>query len=150
MDYPEDPRWRELLEAAKQWRPCGGSGYVARLHAAIDAFDPPEPKTVDAPEFPSPEWGALWMVAKRARPHIKSTPHITALDGALSALAPKPKRHTFGGVVFEETGEFRSPRFGEWHLADDPQPFPCVWDVRDHVGNDPNIILRPVALEEDA
>ncbi len=32
-------------------------------------------------------------------------------------LQPPPRRHTFGGVTFEETGEVRLPRLGEWYAA---------------------------------
>ena len=33
--------------------------------------------------------------------------------------APAPKRHTFGGVVFEETGEVRVPACDEYWLESD-------------------------------
>lgn len=31
-------------------------------------------------------------------------------------VVPVPVKHVFGGVPFEETGEVRFPRKGEWHL----------------------------------
>lgn len=34
----------------------------------------------------------------------------------LCAILSPPKRHTIGGVVFEETGEVREPRLDDWYL----------------------------------
>ena len=45
--------------------------------------------------------------------------------GALrSILSPPPKTHYLYGVPFEETGECRVPREGEWVLFSDGQPTP--------------------------
>ena len=95
MDYPEDPRWRELFEAARDVRGSDSLDALDRLEDAVRSFDP-----------------------------------------------PKPKRHTFGGVVFEETGRFREPSVGEWFLMEDE---PACLPPGDHAM--PHPILRPVALE---
>jgi len=62
---------------------------------------------------------------------------------------PKPKRHKFGGVVFEETGEFRPAEIGEWFLCDDEGVplYPvhnCFVPTRAYC-----TILRPAAIEEE-
>ena len=41
-------------------------------------------------------------------------------------LQPDPIRHTFGGVTFEETDEFRPPVVGEWYLAGPPMTAFCA------------------------
>ena len=56
---------------------------------------------------------------------------------------PKPKRHTFGGMVFEETGEYRLARRNEWWLG---SLGPCCEGCDPSTLN-PHPILRPVALE---
>jgi hypothetical protein len=61
---------------------------------------------------------------------------------------PKPKRHTFGGVVFEETGEVRCAKHMDWWY------FP-ISDFSDSASprygytNSEVNILRPVAIEEE-
>lgn len=55
---------------------------------------------------------------------------------------PAPTRHTFGGVVFEETGEVRFPEAGEWYCY-------CggIWLHGQHSATVVVVILRPVGLE---
>ncbi len=56
-----------------------------------------------------------------------------------------PKRHVFGGVVWEEVGERRVPRPGDWWLGKySPTAVLCI---SDHSPGNPRHILRPVALE---
>jgi len=75
--------------------------------------------------------------------------HLAAAIRAFNP--PKPKRHTFGGVTFEETGEVRSPRDGEWFTAvnhiHDISPVACAahgWHAMHGVDR---AILKHVALE---
>ena len=65
-------------------------------------------------------------------------------------MAVQVKRHIFGGVVFEETGEVREPKVGEWALnARAGHPF--FWAVNARLawdqGSPRYTILRPVAIE---
>ncbi len=61
-------------------------------------------------------------------------------------LAPEPKRHTFGGVVFEETGEVRDPMQGEWYrFCDIGDGAGCSSEVGPDLGA--RTILRPVRVE---
>ena len=55
-------------------------------------------------------------------------------------IPPPVVRHTFGGVVFEETGEVREAAVGEWHIDTGPR-------VRDYHTQGAYKILRPVAIE---
>ncbi len=54
-----------------------------------------------------------------------------------------PKRHTFGGVVFEETGENRSPDKGEWYIHGNG----CNCWGGTGTTHGKFTILRPVAIE---
>jgi len=40
-----------------------------------------------------------------------------AIDKVRLIIRPVPVQHVFGGIVFEETGEERPPRKGEWFLS---------------------------------
>lgn len=42
--------------------------------------------------------------------------------GVRAIVHPVPVRHTFGGIVFEETGEKRPTVFGEWFLNQSGYP----------------------------
>ena len=53
-------------------------------------------------------------------------------------------RHTFGGVVFEETGEYRQLVEGDWFTEKGHFPFYATPTV---LGNVPHTILRPVEIE---
>lgn len=54
-----------------------------------------------------------------------------------------PVRHTFGGIVFEETGEERPAQPGEWILYDKAPVFISS-------GSSPFFILKPVeVIDED-
>ena len=73
--------------------------------------------------------------------------HYTS-DRIREILAPPPKRHTFSGVVFEETGEVRTPHGGDWYLAGYmPHYFPTCWDEQEN-HHSPSKILRYVGGEE--
>lgn len=52
-------------------------------------------------------------------------------------------RHTFGGVVFEETGEYRRPLVNEWHFYDSKS----VICHNTYEASKKHTILRPVTLE---
>ena len=68
--------------------------------------------------------------------------------GLREILQPPPKRHTFGGVVFEETGEVRIPHGGDWLLGGYmPHYFPTCWDKQEN-HHSPSKILRYVGGEE--
>ena len=59
----------------------------------------------------------------------------------VAVFRPVPVRHTFGGIVFEETGDMRQPEEGEWILNNGhPQYAAMVY-----LATFP--ILRPVRLE---
>lgn len=70
---------------------------------------------------------------------------VSRLLAAARAVLPKPRRHTFGGVVFEETGEVREAQPGEW-FSDFTFARPSLWtDAWPTDGR--YTILRPVAVE---
>ena len=57
------------------------------------------------------------------------------VDHLRRILTPPPKRHTFGGVPFEETGEFRKAQAGEWWLDSRGRPvlqfdYPTAYEYR--------------------
>ena len=66
--------------------------------------------------------------------------------GVRAIVHPVPKRHTFGGVVFEETGERRPPGKGEWAFNKVAGSVFCVveGDFKYNIITCP--ILRPVGL----
>ncbi len=55
------------------------------------------------------------------------------------------KTHVFGGVVFEETGESRVARKGDWTFF--AAKCPTYWE-HDDQGGAWSVILRPVAIED--
>ncbi len=55
------------------------------------------------------------------------------------------KRHTFGRVVFEETGERQTPHAKQWWLGGVNTPYPAFGGT-----HEVQTILRPVALEEQS
>lgn len=55
------------------------------------------------------------------------------------------KRHSHGGVVFEETGEVRKARYREWYL-DNGRPTFGLYS--DEIPEDDCPILRPVAIKD--
>ena len=61
------------------------------------------------------------------------------------ALQPPPARHTFGGVVFEETGEVREPRDSDWFLYTEDEACCCTDAEENYPLGHP--ILRPVSVE---
>jgi hypothetical protein len=68
-------------------------------------------------------------------------------EGSIRAIVhPIPKLHVFGGVTFEETGETRMPRVGEWVMGSlDSRPRFLAggdWSVMGDC-----IIVRPVSVE---
>lgn len=64
--------------------------------------------------------------------------------GPTAVLRPIPKRHTFGRVVFEETGEERQPQPGEWYLSRMFAAMPLLCMPGDLPV--PSPILRPVEV----
>jgi hypothetical protein len=58
-------------------------------------------------------------------------------------VKPVHKQHVFGGVVFEETGEIRLPRKGEWFTYKDEL-------YVDQTGNwrEEHKIMRPLHVED--
>ncbi len=63
-----------------------------------------------------------------------------------SILKPEPIRHTFGGVVFEETGEVEMPEEGTWLIHPEDRTL-CIQDESQYYDGT-YTILRPVAIEE--
>jgi len=53
-------------------------------------------------------------------------------------VKPVPMRHTFGKLVFEETGEERMPVAGEWWLTDTGKPT----YAKDHEISHPRFTVR--------
>jgi len=66
-------------------------------------------------------------------------------SGSEAIFRPKPKLHTFGGVVFEETGEVRRILRNEWGWSSDTNN-PVVGGYADKLAFR---IVRPVAIEEE-
>ena len=64
----------------------------------------------------------------------------TAVGGADARIFLRliQMRHTFGGVVFEETGEFRKPLTGEWSLISEG---PWFWQTQSIINR---TILHPL------
>ncbi len=56
-----------------------------------------------------------------------------------------PVRHTFGGIVFEETGEVRRAGQGEWYLSREPVNEPICHRHQDGTYSEYSI-LRPVEV----
>lgn len=54
--------------------------------------------------------------ARKAKTPMDARRAIIGLSVWCKSYTPPPKRHAFGGVVFEETGVTRIPRKGEWFL----------------------------------
>lgn len=63
----------------------------------------------------------------------------------LAIVARVRPRHTFGGIVFEETGEIRELNFGEWGLQQTTVPCPFFRATLD-LPFPEYPVLRPVAL----
>ena len=59
-----------------------------------------------------------------------------------------PVRHTFGGVVYEETGEKRSTTVGDCYLDNNSIPHLEIW-YQSHNSLTPYTILRPVEVTND-
>ncbi len=92
-----------------------------------------------------PRYEELLAAARRASTtlvyHESDLGAIKRLAEAVRAF--DPKRHVFGGVVFEEVG-CRGARGGEWYVSNSADRFPSMASY-DMTG--PMTILRPVALE---
>ncbi len=56
-----------------------------------------------------------------------------------------PVRHTFGGIVFEETGEVRQVEQGEWYLSREPVNEPVCHKDQNKTYRKYSI-LRPVEV----
>jgi hypothetical protein len=69
-----------------------------------------------------------------------------ARDSLRALLAPPPKRYTFGGVTFEETGEVRRPKRCEWALTPGAAGA-YFWDYGGRVCD--RVILRHAPSTED-
>ena len=73
-------------------------------------------------------------------PHGQIEPWVVGMGRGVRLRLIRP-RHTFGVIVFEETGENRLVEAHEWYLADDGV---CCWG---HLGvQGSHKILRPVAI----
>ena len=75
------------------------------------------------------------------------------LGDDVARLISVPKRHTFGRVTFEETGEVRAARKGEWRLSKWTEGEPeeetaAILQTEDTWGSN-YVILRPVRITPD-
>lgn len=108
----------------------------------VPALDPRYVELLEAARGVMREWG--WA----DRPLGSCGGQNRRLFDAVRAFdPPKPKRHTFGGVVFEETG-VRDLKLDDWFLAEDGTwPIFCddSWYVSEPIKR---TILRPVAVAE--
>ena len=56
---------------------------------------------------------------------------------------PLRRKHLLGGVEFEETGEYRAPRRGDWYYDDVVE---LIYHSRSMTGLSPYQIVRPVRV----
>jgi hypothetical protein len=79
--------------------------------------------------------------------HPDGEPELVEVVRWEDALRPLLTRHEFGVVVFEETGEKRPPRAGEWFAGWPNSDLPMFCKSGSGMDSFPRIILRPVEIK---
>src|SRR3990172_7298109 len=96
-------------------------------------------------EYRKPKQGGFYLTGDLGG-QIKKAFEGWIAGPARGILHPMRRIYTFGGVIFEETGEVRNPQFGEWILRHQGfgvlAPAPCCENFCDISYP----ILKPIGL----